>query len=51
MAVVGFDDIVLASLVTPGLTTMHIPRFHLGEMVMELLLRVIASNGRHGNNG
>ncbi len=47
VAVVGFDDIDLASLVTPGLTTMHIPRFHLGEMLMELMLRVIAAPGQH----
>jgi LacI family transcriptional regulator len=47
VAVVGFDDIDLASLVTPALTTMHIARFHLGEMVMELMLRVIADSGTH----
>jgi DNA-binding LacI/PurR family transcriptional regulator len=47
IAIVGFDDIPLASLVTPGLTTMHIPRFQLGEIVMELMLRVIAANGNH----
>jgi len=47
VAIVGFDDIDLASLVTPALTTMHVPRFHLGEMVMELMLRVIADNGTH----
>ncbi len=45
LAVVGFDDIPLASLVTPALTTMHVPRYRLGEMVMELLLRVIAADG------
>jgi DNA-binding LacI/PurR family transcriptional regulator len=47
VAVVGFDDIALASLVTPALTTMHVPRFHLGEMLMDLLLRVIADEGIH----
>jgi LacI family transcriptional regulator len=41
IAVVGFDDIPLASLVTPKLTTMRVPCYELGEMVMELLLRVI----------
>lgn len=45
VAVVGFDDVPLAALVTPGLTTMHVPRYKLGEMTMELLLRVIAANG------
>lgn len=47
VAVVGFDDIPLASLVTPALTTMRVPRHHLGEMVMDLLLRVIAADGSH----
>ncbi len=45
MAVVGFDDIRLASLVTPALTTMHVARHKLGEIVMELLLRVINADG------
>ncbi len=43
VAVVGFDDIPLASLVKPALTTMHVPRYQLGEMVTELLLRVMAA--------
>lgn len=47
VAVVGFDDIPLASLVTPALTTMRVPRHQLGELVMELLLRVIAAKGAH----
>jgi len=47
VAVVGFDDIPLASLVTPALTTMRVPRYRLGEMVMELLLKVIAANGAY----
>jgi len=46
IAVVGFDDIELASLVTPKLTSMLVPRYELGQMVMNLLLRVIAANGR-----
>jgi len=47
IAVVGFDDIELASLVTPKLTSMLVPRYELGQMVMNLLLRVIAANGRN----
>lgn len=46
IAIVGFDDIPLAALVTPSLTTMHVPRYRLGEMIMELLLRVIAADGK-----
>jgi LacI family transcriptional regulator len=47
VSVAGFDDIDLASLVTPALTTMRIPRFNLGQMAMELMLRVIADQGIH----
>jgi DNA-binding LacI/PurR family transcriptional regulator len=34
-----------ASLATPTLTTMRVPRYELGEMVMELPLRVIEADG------
>ena len=47
IAVVGFDDIRLASLVKPALTTMRVPRHTLGEMVMDLLFRVMAANGSY----
>jgi DNA-binding LacI/PurR family transcriptional regulator len=33
--------------VTPALTTMRVPRYELGEMVMALLLRVIEADGDH----
>jgi LacI family repressor for deo operon, udp, cdd, tsx, nupC, and nupG len=46
LAVVGFDDIELASLVTPALTTVHVPRYEVGKMAMEQLLRVIAADGK-----
>jgi len=38
IAIVGFDDIPLASLVTPALTTCHIPKYELGSQAMHLLL-------------
>jgi LacI family transcriptional regulator len=38
LAVVGFDDILLAALVTPPLTTCRVPRYDLGAQAMRLLL-------------
>jgi LacI family transcriptional regulator len=38
LAVVGYDDIPLADLVTPPLTTCHVPRRELGEWAMRFLL-------------
>jgi LacI family transcriptional regulator len=38
VAVVGFDDIPLAALVTPSLTTCHVSRYELGDQAMRLLL-------------
>jgi LacI family transcriptional regulator len=38
LAVVGFDDIPLAALVTPALTTCRVPRYDLGARAMGLLL-------------
>jgi DNA-binding LacI/PurR family transcriptional regulator len=36
-----------ASLATPALTTMRVPCYDLGEMVLELPLRVIEADGDH----
>ena len=44
VALVGYDDIPLAGLVTPALTTCHVPRYELGRLAMESLLDRI--NGR-----
>ena len=38
LAIVGFDDIPLAALVTPALTTCRVSRHKLGEQAMQLLL-------------
>jgi len=45
LAVVGFDDILLAALVIPSLTTCRVPRYELGAQAMQLLLDQI--NGCH----
>ncbi len=41
VAIVGTDDIFLAALVTPALTTCHIPQYELGAQAMRLLLNRI----------
>ena len=46
LAVVGFDDILLAALVTPSLTTCRVRRYELGAQAMRLLLDQIG--GRPG---
>jgi len=42
LAVVGFDDVPLASIFEPSLTTVAQPRRELGEQAMRLLLRRLA---------
>jgi LacI family transcriptional regulator len=44
IAVVGYDDILLAALVTPALTTCHVPRLALGAQTVHLLLDQINGN-------
>jgi len=41
VAIVGYDDIPLAELVTPALTTCHIPKYEIGSQAMQLLLNHI----------
>lgn len=48
IAIVGFDDIPLASLVTPPLTTVHVPRYELGQLAGKTLLAQI--NGEKSVN-
>lgn len=39
VGIVGFDDIAMASIVTPSLTTIRIPQYELGKFLGELLLK------------
>jgi LacI family transcriptional regulator len=41
LAIVGCDDIPLAALVSPALTTIHIPKYDLGQQAMGLLLSMM----------
>jgi LacI family transcriptional regulator len=38
LAVIGYDDIPLAALITPPLTTCRVPQYELGAQAMQLLL-------------
>lgn len=42
VAIVGFDDIAIASLVTPMLTTVRVQQYEMGRLAGELLLRRLA---------
>ncbi|MGD9099068.1 MAG: LacI family DNA-binding transcriptional regulator [Anaerolineae bacterium] len=42
LAVVGYDDIPIAALVTPPLTTCRVPRYDLGVQAMRLLLKQVS---------
>jgi LacI family transcriptional regulator len=42
VAIVGFDDIPMAALVSPTLTTCRVPRYELGSEAMRLLLNKIS---------
>lgn len=46
MSITGFDDIELAQIVTPGLTTVHVPHREMGRCCGEAL--VALRNGEDG---
>lgn len=46
IAIIGFDDILMATLVHPSLTTIHQPTYEMGTLAANLLLQQIA-NPRH----
>lgn len=43
IAIIGYDDIRLAALVSPSLTTLHVPRASIGTQAMRMLLAQIYS--------
>jgi DNA-binding LacI/PurR family transcriptional regulator len=46
VSVMGFDNVELASIVHPPLTTIHQPKHEIGEAAVEILLR-LAGRGEH----
>lgn len=49
ISVTGFDDINLASMITPSLTTIAFPKRDIGHSLMSILLRQINGEKIHGN--
>ena len=45
VSVIGFDDIPLASLITPSLTTVAQPLYEMGVEAMNLLIRLMERKG------
>ena len=41
VSVVGFDDVDLAQYVTPPLTSVHQPKLRLGQLAIEMLLKLM----------
>lgn len=51
VAVAGFDDLEIASQTTPRLTTLHIPRYEIGQEAARLILaRLHRKTGAEGNS-
>jgi len=48
VAVVGFDDITFASLVSPALTTVAQPKYRMGQLAMERLLALMDGTDEGG---
>jgi len=45
LSVVGFDNVELASIIRPPLTTIHQPKYEIGQAAVEILLRQAGRNG------
>jgi LacI family transcriptional regulator/LacI family repressor for deo operon, udp, cdd, tsx, nupC, and nupG len=41
LSVIGYDDVEVASYVTPPLTTIHQPKLRMGEIAMQMLLDIL----------
>ena len=46
VSVIGFDNVELAAIVNPPLTTIHQPKYEIGQAAVEILLR-LAGRGEH----
>lgn len=50
VSVVGYDDLVICSFMSPTLTTVRQPRAALGQLLVQLLLDAIEGHGRCGQD-
>ena len=50
ISIVGFDDINIASLVTPSLTTIRQPSYEIGYMAIESLINILEGKKNSNNN-
>jgi LacI family transcriptional regulator len=46
ISVTGFDDIELAMVTEPGLTTVHVPHREMGRLAADRLLGVLRRDGK-----
>ncbi|MGH3263938.1 MAG: substrate-binding domain-containing protein, partial [Trebonia sp.] len=51
MSVVGFDDIAMAAMSVPPLTTVAMPKERAGRAAVDLLMRVLDTHEGSGNSG
>jgi LacI family transcriptional regulator len=45
VSVIGFDNVELSTIVNPPLTTIHQPKYEIGQAAVEILLRLAGSSG------
>ena len=45
VSITGFDDIELAQVAVPGLTTVHVPHLEMGRRAAEILVRLVQDDG------
>jgi LacI family transcriptional regulator len=50
IAIIGFDDITMASLVSPALSTMHVDQYGLGKLTGSLALDLLKDQGNAGKS-
>lgn len=48
IAIIGVDDILLAQMITPALTTLHIPKYEIGTKAARMLLAMIQDQSEPG---